>query len=75
MNISIHELKKALFVLQILIGIFLIGVSIYLFQSADLEAEPISQLLTGIILLVVGICSTFFGVETYLLRDDPEIWR
>jgi hypothetical protein len=75
MHFSIHDIKAALYVLQTLIGIFLLGLSICLFQTAGSQLEPISQLVCAVVIFAVGACSTFFGIETFLLRDDPDIWR
>lgn len=74
-NFSYHELKKVLYLVQSLVGIVLIVYSAILFSTSAEHVEPICYLIPAGVLAVVGVFCLFFGVETYLLRDDPDIWR
>lgn len=75
MFLSYHELKKLIYVGETALGVVFIVASIYQLQISAVAMNPISHVATALILLVVGIGCVFFGVETYLLREDPDIWR
>ena len=70
-----RDLKWALYIMQVLLGGSLIIASAVLFNTTALATEPICYIVPGAIMMIVGISCLFFGVETYLLRDDPDIWR
>jgi uncharacterized membrane-anchored protein YitT (DUF2179 family) len=72
---SYRHLKEAVYVMQVLLGVSLITASVFLFNNTSLATEPICYIVPGTILMIVGLSCVFFGVETYLLRDDPDIWR
>jgi len=75
MFLRYYELKELIYAGQTVLGIILVLVSFYqLYLSASASA-PLLNLLTALILAVVGGGCIFFGIETYLLRDDPDIWR
>jgi uncharacterized membrane protein len=75
MHISYHDIKKALYLIMTMVGLFFIGLSVYLFNTCGAEMEPASYILTAMVTFVVGIICVLFGVDTYLLRDEPDIWR
>lgn len=72
---SYRNLKEALYVMHVLLGVSLIIAAVVLFNTTASATEPICYILPGIVLVIVGVGCVFFGVETYLLRDDPDIWR
>jgi uncharacterized membrane protein len=72
---SYHEIKKVLYIFQSLLGVILFIIGLYSFQQTTISDNPISHVVTGIVLLVVGFILVFFGVETYLIRDDQDVWR
>jgi len=72
---SYRNLKEALYVMHVLLGVSLIIAAVVLFNTTASATEPICYTLPAIVLVIVGVGCVFFGVETYLLRDDPDIWR
>ncbi len=74
MMITIHDLKEFLYVVQTILGFLCVGMALLLLQSCG-QPDSISSIVSGLILLLVGIFALFFGLETFLLRDDADIWR
>ncbi|CAN5568581.1 hypothetical protein BH10CYA1_BH10CYA1_60500 [soil metagenome] len=75
MIITTHDLKEGLYIAQTFFGFLLVGLAIYLLQSSCGDLEQITSSIAGVILLCVGIFMIFFGLETYILKDDADIWR
>lgn len=75
MFLSYHELKELIYIGEAALGVVFIGASMYQLHISAAAMNPISHIATALILLVVGVGCVFFGVETYLLREDPDIWR
>jgi len=73
--LSYRNLKEAVYIMLVLLGVMLIIAAVVLFNTTSFATEPICYILPGTIVMIVGIICVFFGVETYLLRDDPDIWR
>lgn len=74
-NFSYQDVKKALYLVQTLLGINLIIVSTYLLTTTNAAIHQICQIVPAVISMIAGIACVFFGIETYMLRDDPDIWR
>lgn len=75
MIITTHDLKEALYIVQTILGFLAIGLSLIVLQSCGNQTEPICSIISGVILFAVGVFAIFFGLETYLLKDDADIWR
>lgn len=75
MNLTYHDIKEALYVLQTLFGCGLIFASMSLFNNASATVDLIGYVIPAIVLMIVGITCVLFGAETYFLRDDPDVWR
>lgn len=75
MNFTYRDLKGTLYLLETLLGVVLIGAAIVFINATPLASHPLWYVFPGAILLMVGIACVFFGIETYFLRDDPDIWR
>lgn len=75
MIITTHDLKEALYIAQTILGFLCVGLALFVLQSSAGQIDSICSIISGLILLVVGIFAIFFGLETYLLRDDADIWR
>ena len=75
MNFRYQDLKVAIYILQTLLGFVLLSASVTLFSTTAAAVDPLCYIIPAIVLTVVGVGCVFFGVETYLLRDDPDIWR
>lgn len=70
------ETKKILDSFQALVGLFLLGMSIYMFKQASLSIDAlILCFIPGLALLGSGLFLLLFGVEVFLFYDDPEIWN
>jgi len=70
-----QNLKQAVYVMLVLLGVTLIIAAVVLLNTTAVATEPICYIVPGVILMGVGIACVFFGVETYFLRDDPDIWQ
>lgn len=72
--ISYEELKKALYITESLLGLFLIFLAYNLLRTS---AAPhiIIYLIPALILSIVGYFCVLFGVEAFFFREDPDIWR
>lgn len=75
MYLSYQDIKGTLYVVLTAVGVLFLLAAFYFFQLMPASVDPLTYGIPGVILLVVGGASTFFGIETYLLRDDPDIWR
>lgn len=69
------ELKKLLYALETFTGLVFLFFSWVLIQCAHNAQEPISYLVSALVLFVVGLLCILFGVEAYFFRDDPDVWR
>lgn len=72
---SYHDLKKFLYIGLTAMGILLLGASWHCINIARTTLDSPSQEITAVILLAVGSACILFGFESYLLREDPDIWR
>ncbi len=72
---SYPKLKLMVYVAETVLGIVLLGISWYSFQQSVYSVNPFVIIVPAIILLAVGCLCILFGVETYFLKDDPDIWR
>ncbi len=52
----------------------MIGFSWYVWKQSKTAVEPVSYWAAAIVLLIMGIVLIMFGIETYLFRDDPDVW-
>lgn len=75
MKLSIHDLKEAMYIAQTMFGFMLLAIGVYMLQSSGTATDFATSLITGVILSIVGIGSLFFGLETYILKDEEDIWR
>ncbi|MBY0357183.1 MAG: hypothetical protein K2W82_04210 [Candidatus Obscuribacterales bacterium] len=68
---SYRELKKMVYIVETLLGVIL-----YVVGATFMSARwHVFDWLLGVILCAVGIVSVLFGITTYFLRNDPDIWR
>lgn len=70
-----YELKELIYLGQTALGVILVLLSFYQVHLSGFDSAPFLYLVTALILFAVGVGCIFFGVETYLLRDDPDILR
>jgi len=71
MYLSTADLKALVYGAETLFGalIAILGMRLLSIMGLDLLGFGIS----GVILVFVGLGLMFFGLEAYLLRDDPDI--
>jgi len=74
MNFSNRDLLTALYCFIAILGLILIGFAWYVWAQSEAAQEPFSYWVTAIVLLIVGIVLVMFGIETYIVRDDPDVW-
>lgn len=72
---SYIQLKQLLYIGMTLTGIILVGVAAFETRACFSADEGIIHALTALISFLMGSVCVFFGLETYILRDDPDIWR
>jgi hypothetical protein len=75
MNFSLEELKEALYISETLFGIFLLVPAYLVLKMAVTGSDSLYNLIPGIGLLFAAITCIIFGIGTYLVRDDPDVWR
>jgi hypothetical protein len=75
MYFSTRDLKFALYVALGLLGLWLIGVGVFMDHSADALSDPACTYISAFFLFVVGIAATFFSVESFFLGSEDDIWR
>ncbi len=69
------EIKLLLYRFQGMLGLIMIfGSWRFMNESSD-AIEPVTYWFPGVILLVMGTICTLMALETYFLRDDPDVWR
>lgn len=73
--ISYRELRILLYWAQTVLGLLFLALAYNLLVTADTVPEPLCNVVPGIILLGVGLGCTLFGLDTFLLKDDPDLWR
>jgi len=73
MNISRHQFNEVQYILQFILGVVWFGMSLWLFFKPD--ANLLFDTLPGIFLFVAGVADIYLGVDAYLLRKEPDMWR
>jgi hypothetical protein len=74
-DFSYHDLKAALYIGLTLFGSSLLFIALYLKRTAPVAVDPSLNFIPAIILFMVGMTCIFFGVQVFIIRDDPEIWQ
>lgn len=74
MNFSLHDLKESLYIVETLFGVFLLVLAYFALERAFASPDIVFYLIPGLALAIVGGACVLFGVETFFLRDDPDIW-
>lgn len=67
---SYRKLKKLIYCLEAILGVLFLVLSNALFQEATLPS-----LIAGCVLFCTGCICCVFGITTFRLRDDPDVWR
>jgi hypothetical protein len=74
MNFSIQGLKKSLYIAETLFGVLLVIPAILTLRLAFASSDVLFYLIPGLALLVAAGACILLGVESVILRDDPDIW-
>jgi hypothetical protein len=74
MNLSLRDLKAAMYTLFGLFGSGALVLALVLDRSSFAVDDPTYHL-SAFILLIAGSSSLFFCVESYLLRGEDDIWQ
>mgnify|MGYP003384569974 FL=1 len=69
------ELKKLIYWVETGFGVVVLLVCYHLVSSTLNTVGPISTLVSVLVLALVGVACLLFGGVTYLLREDPDVWR
>lgn len=75
MNFSNRDLLTVFYCFITILGLILLVFSWYIWKQSQTAVEPVSYWLAAIVLLIMGIVLIMFGIETYIFRDDPDVWR
>jgi uncharacterized membrane protein len=73
-NFSNRDVLTVFYCFITILGLILLGFSWYVWRQSLTAAEPVSYCLAAIVLLIMGIALIMFGIETYIFRDDPDVW-
>lgn len=75
MNFSLKDLKEAVYVFETIFGLLLLIPAFLVLKAAKTDGDALFDLIPGIALVIAAITCIGFGVGTYLVRDDPDVWR
>jgi hypothetical protein len=67
---SYHDLKATIYIMLPGFGCLLVALGLY--NSAKSDAI---SLLTSLLMIAGGAGLILFGLVTFLLKDDPDVWR
>ncbi|HMY03782.1 MAG TPA: hypothetical protein PLI59_22400 [Candidatus Obscuribacter sp.] len=68
----LSEQKKLAFLWQTVMGIIILVLA-YLLSRDDGSGDP-TRLLASWILIIPGLVCLLFGLTTFVLRQEPDIW-
>ncbi|PWT98649.1 MAG: hypothetical protein C5B53_06485 [Candidatus Melainabacteria bacterium] len=74
MNFSLHDLKESLYILETLFGVILLVLAYLSLKLAWTGPDGLFYVVPGLVLFCMGIACLLFGIESVILRDDPDIW-
>jgi hypothetical protein len=66
---SWHELKLTLYIVLALSGAGMVATSFFIPNAARLP-----DAIGALVLLCTGVGMLFFGLTTYLIRDESDVW-
>lgn len=75
MFIRYYELKKVIYIALAILGVALTTIAIFEFAKIGAANINPTSWLTGMVCMLSGAGMIFFSIETFLLRDDPDVWR
>ena len=75
MNLSLHDLKEAVYIFETGFGVLLLVAAVLLLRVVANSPDALFNLLIGGVLLLVACVCILFGLSTYFLRDEQDIWQ
>lgn len=75
MIIKYHEWKEAVYIMMAVAGAFFLVFAIMSIQAGHGGPISSSGFISGLILLLAGVVCELFALVTYIIRDDPDVWR
>lgn len=75
MFVSYPELKKILYIGQTVLGFLFLSLAWYQFQFSFNNPDSALNFITALILVTAGFLCVLFGLDAYLLRDEPDVWK
>lgn len=75
MNVSLHDIKKAVYLGMTALGAFLLIAAFHMMRSSNTVAEPVGIIISAAILIFAALICIFFGMVTFIIQDDPDVWR
>ncbi len=71
---SCRTLKKLLYVFETVFGLLVCIFAVHMVKTAEPSVSSIVYELPGAIMFLAGLGCILLGVDTFMLREDPEIW-
>jgi len=75
MRYSYESIKQTFYLFFALFGLLVILTGCWMLYMTGVSADPAAYFIPGTILLFVGSGCVFFSIETYMLREEQDIWR
>jgi ABC-type dipeptide/oligopeptide/nickel transport system permease component len=75
MFLNSHDLKMLIYFCELFLGLFLACTGYFWLTTSASGIEGIVYAIPGVVLLLVGIIVFLLGLESFFVRDDPELWR
>ena len=72
---SYIDLKKLIYIGETVLGVLLLVLALHQLHLASVSADPLSNAITAAILFAVSTACLVFGIDTFILREDPDVWR
>ena len=72
---SYPEYKKLIYLALGIGGIGLLVISWYFANINEASSDPLGYVIPSALLFFAGTASLLFCLESFYLRDDPDIWR
>ena len=75
MYFDMHDVKFAMYWMLGIMGVIMLCLALYEQNAAEVSADPVSYTISIAVLGLVGCGMLFFCLETFLLRNEDDIWR
>lgn len=75
MNLSYPDLKLVLYTFLVAMGLAFLWAAFHFFMLFPVDPDPIGCLSAALAFLLTGSLCLIFGLDTWILHDDPDVWR